>query len=81
MPLYESELNNFNISYIGYDYGMMIYHKSKYHRDKKHLLRFGLIMHTGTTEKRSKTECMHVPAKQGQSTVEDTTDLALDDVY
>ena len=48
---------------------------------KKYLLCFGLIMRTGTTEKRSKMECMHMPAKQIQSTAEDTTDLVLDDGF
>ena len=46
---------------------------------KSHLFRFGLIMHSGTIDKRSKTEVMHVPAKQKISSAEDVKDLILDD--
>ena len=46
---------------------------------KRHLLRFGLKMHSGTADKRSKTEAMHFPAKQTTSTAEDVRDLILDD--
>ena len=46
---------------------------------KSHLLRFGLIMHSGTIEKRFKTEVMHVPARQKISSAEDVKDLVLDD--
>ena len=46
---------------------------------KAHLLRFGLTMHTGTPEKRSKTEAMHFPAKGKISLPVDTADLVLSD--
>ena len=46
---------------------------------KSHLLRFYLLIHTRTIEKRSKTEAMHVLAKQRTSSAKNIQDLTLDD--
>ena len=46
---------------------------------KTHLQRFGLQMHTGTDQKKSKTEVLHVPAKGEKSTPSDIQPIILTD--
>jgi len=45
---------------------------------KKHLRLFGLLMHVGAPGKKSKTEAMYCPARDGEYEAGDTSDLVLD---